>query len=173
MSDPFLGEIRLFGFNFAPRGWANCNGALVATTQNPALFALLGTSFGGNGNTNFALPDFRGRVPIQIGNLGQDLYEVGSKGGVETVTLTAQELPQHNHDFNASAEGADRPSPGSKGTRSLAISDSNLYGGAANLTTMNQNTSKNAGGGEPHYNMQPYLATNFCIATAGEFPPRD
>jgi len=163
MSDPFLSEIRLFSFNFPPKGWALCNGQLLPINQNQALFSLLGTTYGGNGQTTFALPDLRGRVPIHQGNG----FTLGQRGGEEAHTLTVSELPTHTHTLNASttaANGIDNP------TGRVLGGANDLYHTPASLTTMNGGTVATTGGSQPHPNMQPYGVLNFGIALVGIFP---
>jgi microcystin-dependent protein len=163
MSDPFLSEIRIMSFVFAPKGWALCNGQLLPINQNQALFSLLGTTFGGDGRVNFALPDLRGRVPIHVGSG----HTLGERAGEQAHTLTTAELPAHNHAVNASTTasgGTDNP------TDNFLGSASNLYHTPASLTPMNPGTIGNRGGSQAHQNMQPFLTFNFCIALVGIFP---
>ena len=167
MGEPYLGEIRPFGFNYAPRGWAFCNGDLLPINDNTALFSLLGTQFGGDGRTNFALPDLRGRTPIHTG----PGYSVGAYGGLEEVTLTQATMPAHTHAFNAIDEQADQFAI--TNTRMLAIAGDSAYSNAANLVTMASSSTTSTGGGSPHNNMQPYQTVNYCIALLGYYPPRD
>lgn len=169
MSEPFLSEIRMMSFNFPPKGWAFCNGQLLPINQNQALFSLLGTAYGGDGRTNFALPDLRGRVPMHV---GQEIGGVGGTGGQETVTLTQAQLPAHAHALQATTALATSGSPagalpGKKGRlgRDLyAIPD------AQKLVALNANAVTSRGGSQPHQNMQPYLTINFAIALQGIFP---
>jgi microcystin-dependent protein len=166
MTEPFLSEIRIFSFAFVPKGWAMCNGQMMPINQNQALFALLGTTYGGNGQTNFALPDLRGSVPISNGNG----FTLGQKGGEPAHTLTTSELPQHFHQMNASTTdsgGVDNP------TGNFPGSGSNLYHTPASLTPMNPGTIAKTGGSQPHTNMQPYLTLMFGIALQGIFPSRN
>ncbi|HEX8449471.1 MAG TPA: tail fiber protein [Allosphingosinicella sp.] len=164
MSEPFLAEIRLMSFNFAPKGWAMCNGQLLPINQNQPLFALLGTTFGGDGRVNFALPDYRGRTPIHAG-AGHTL---GEKGGAQAVTLTIANLPAHTHFANASNNSGSTNLPAGN---LLANSAPNaLFGPVQNLAAMNPATIGNTGGSQAHLNMQPYLALTFCIALQGIFP---
>jgi len=169
MADPFLGEIRMFGFGFPPQGWAKCDGALLQISQNNALYALLGIRYGGDGRTNFNLPDLRGRVPLHRGTG----YTIGQKGGSEGVTLTTDTMPGHNHlAFGTAAQG-DAAKPAN--IRSLATSSDTgdpIYGVAQGLVAMNSNVIAGTGGNQSHNNMQPGLVINFCIATTGIFPPR-
>ena len=168
MSEPFLAEIRIVGFSFAPRGWAFCDGQILPINQNQLLYSLLGTTFGGDGRTTFALPDLRGRVPIHKGSSNVTNHLLGHRGGGETHSLAANEMPQHTHAAKASSNTANNPNPGA---RVLADSAPNeLYGGATSLQAMRSGTIANAGGGQAHSNMQPYLAVNFCIAILGLFP---
>lgn len=172
MADPFVAEIRIFPFNFAPRGWAWCDGQLLPLSQNTALFSLLGTTYGGNGQSNFALPDLQGRAPMHPGQgPGLSLHDLGETGGSETVTLLESEIPAHSHavlSFND--VGEDRiPGP----TESLARSTGgNVYGAAASLVPLAPQALTPAGGSLPHNNLQPYLTFYFCIALQGVFPPR-
>ncbi|MGA9494120.1 MAG: tail fiber protein [Mycobacterium sp.] len=171
MSDPFVGEIRMFGFNFAPQGWALCDGQLLSISQNEALFALLGTTYGGDGTTTFALPNLQSRVPIHQGHgVGLSTYVAGQAGGKEIVTLTAAQMPKHTHSVKASSSAATSNTP--EGS-ALAQSASHIYTAAPDTSTvMNANMLGDAGGSAPHTNIQPYLAVNFCIALAGIFPSR-
>jgi microcystin-dependent protein len=162
MAEPFLGEIRLMSFNFAPKGWALCNGQFLPINQNQALFSILGTTYGGNGQTTFALPDLRGRVPNHVGGG----FTEGGRGGEEAHTLTQSELPAHPHSFSASSTNADTPD-----TTILAKSN-NVYAPSGNLTTLSP-ASISATGNQPHENMQPYAVISFCIALQGIFPSRN
>jgi len=165
MSQPFLGQIMPVAFNFAPRGFAFCNGQLLPIAQNQALFSLLGTYYGGNGTTNFQLPDLRSRTPLGSNN-GQD---IGQTGGVENVTLLTANLPSHNHGFNASTAAATAIDP-SKGLFGNTGSEQ-IYG-ANSGTQIALNVLDNAGQTLPHSNLQPYLVLNFCIALNGIYPSR-
>lgn len=171
MPEPFIGEIRMFGFGFAPPGWAQCNGQLLPISQNTALFSLLGTTYGGDGKTTFALPDMRSRVPVCQGQgPGLSPYAEGQAGGAETVTLTAAQMPGHTHQVKASSTAASSDQPQG---RALARSASHAYTVKPDASTvMNAGMLGEAGGSQPHGNIQPYLAVNFCIATAGIFPSR-
>ena len=173
MSEPFLAEVRIVGFNFAPRGWAFCDGQILPINQNQSLYSLLGTTYGGDGRTSFALPDLRGRTPIHVGRSnGGDSHQLGSKSGEETHTLSANEMPQHTHSFNASRDqgATDIPQAG----QVLARSARDVYRDqVTSLTPLIPAAITNTGGGQAHENMQPYLALNFCIALQGLFPSRN
>lgn len=163
MAEPFLSEIRICSFVFAPKGWALCNGQLLPINQNQALFALLGTTFGGDGRVNFALPDLRGRVPIHAGSG----HTLGERGGEQAHTLSVGELPQHSHTLHATVEEGATPIP----TGNLpADSPAAPYADPANLTNLHPNTVLNVGGSQAHLNMMPFLALNFVIALQGIFP---
>jgi microcystin-dependent protein len=171
MSEPFVGEIRMFGFGFVPQGWAQCNGQLLPIAQNAALFSLLGTTYGGDGRTTFALPDMRSRVPVCQGQgPGLSSYAEGQAGGVETVTLAATQMPGHAHPVKASGGAADANQPGG---RTLARSAGHIYATESGASTvMSADMLGDTGGGQPHDNIQPYLTVNFCIALFGIFPSR-
>lgn len=171
MATPFLGSVKMFGGNFAPRGYALCAGQLLAISQNDALFALIGTVYGGDGQTTFGLPDLRGRAPMHFGQgPGLPSYSLGQTLGTETVTLTAQELPTHSHTLGANA------GPGSGAGPAAAVwaqsTATQNYGASAN-TQMNAGLVGVAGGNQPHDNMPPSLAINFIIALEGIFPSRN
>lgn len=171
MADPFVAEIRIFPFNFAPRGWAWCDGQLLPLSQNTALFSLLGTTYGGNGMSNFALPDLQGRAPMQPGQgPGLSLHDLGEEGGSETVALLESELPSHSHNLQAVDDLADDNSPAAD--KRLAVSALPAYSTGAALTTMAGTALADAGSSQPHNNMQPYLTFYFCIALQGVYPPR-
>lgn len=173
MADPFVAEIRIFPFNFAPRGWAWCDGQLLPLSQNTALFSLLGTTYGGNGKSNFALPDLQGRAPMHPGQgPGLSLHDLGETGGTETVSLLESEMPSHAHAMRAwSQDPADRFSP--SGAVLCRSNNGNAYvTPAANLAMMAPEALAPAGGDNPHNNMMPYLTFYFCIALQGVFPPR-
>lgn len=162
----------MFGFNFAPRNWAFCDGQLLPIAQNTALFSLLGTTYGGDGRTTFGLPDLRGRVPLHDGSgtgPGLSSYSLGQQGGLETVTLTAQQIPPHNH---LQACSSDDPNSGSPAGNFPAAVSPPIYSSGANAAMANTAVG-NAGGGQQHENRQPYLAINFCIALQGVFPSRN
>lgn len=170
MSEPFIGEIRNFGFNFAPRGWAQCQGQQLSISANTALFSLLGTMYGGNGQTTFGLPDLRGRSAISVGQgPGLGNYTQGQLGGQEQVTLSAQQVAPHTHAVTASST-ASAKSPANAVPAYTA--DATPYGGGADLTMSPSMVKPNAGG-QPHDNLPPYLVTNWCIATEGIYPPRN
>ena len=163
MAEPFLSEVRIMSFVFAPKGWALCNGQLLPINQNQALFSLLGTTFGGDGRVNFALPDLRGRTPIHVGSG----HTLGERGGEQAHTLSIAEIPTHTHVVNAS----------SAATNGVATPNGNFLGGAnnayhtpSNLVAMNAGTITSVGGSQAHLNMQPFLTLSFCIALQGIFP---
>jgi microcystin-dependent protein len=162
VSEPFLGEIKIASFNFPPRGWAFCNGQLLPINQNQPLFSLLGTMYGGNGQTNFALPNLQGKTPIDTG-AGHTQGEVG---GEQAHTLSSSELPEHTHTFGASQSNANTPVPGGN----MFGTSNNMYAAATNLTSVAAGTITSVGGGQAHANMQPYLVLNFVIALQGIFP---
>lgn len=173
MSTPFLGVISMFGGNFAPRGYALCQGQLQSIAQNDALFALLGTTYGGDGQVTFALPDLRGRAPIHQGNLaGGSTYVIGQVLGTETVTLTASQMPAHNHTLGASSNPGSGAGP--TGAVWAAYTAGQNYAAAASANTaMNTGALSVSGGNQPHENRQPYLGINFIIALEGVFPSRN
>jgi microcystin-dependent protein len=168
MSDPFLGEIRMFAGTFPPRGWAFCDGQLLAISQNDALFALLGTIYGGDGRTTFALPEMRGRIPIHMGSgPGLTPRNIGSRSGSETVTLNVNELPQHTHQLQADSSPANEHIPGGNALGSAAVYAPNPPG-----ENMSGAAIGNRGGSQAHSNLQPFLCVNFIIALVGIFPSR-
>ena len=162
MAEPFLAELRLMSFNFAPKGWAMCNGQFLPINQNQALFSLLGTTFGGDGRVTFALPDLRARLPIHVGQG----HTLGERGGEQVHALRSAEMPAHPHAANASTNSANTPVP----ANDLLASSGNLYAPPSGLTTLHPATVQNVGGGQPHLNMQPFLTLTFCIALQGIFP---
>ena len=171
MADPFVAEIRIFPFNFAPKGWAFCNGQIMPISQNTALFSLLGTTYGGDGKSTFALPNLQGSAPMHPGQgPGLSLHDLGEIGGSENVTLLISEIPLHTHQLRASLDDADLAIP--QPTRSLAKGSANLYNAAAPNAAMAFQGLTPAGASLPHNNMQPYLTLNFNIALQGVFPPR-
>ena len=167
MGQYFLGEIRIMSFNFAPKNWAMCNGQFLPINQNQALFSLLGTVYGGNGQTTFALPDLRGQVPIHFGKNTQ-----GSKGGEPAHTLSMAEMPMHVHTANAADVVSTAGNPSNARLVSQA-QGANVYGPPSNLQTMAPNTLGNTGGSQPHENRQPFLVLTFCISLVGIFPSRN
>lgn len=179
MSTPYLSEIRIFSFPFAPKGWAMCNGQLLSIAQNQALFSLLGTNFGGNGVNNFQLPDLRGRSPIHWGNgAGLPTYNIGQVGGEENHTLISTEMPQHNHSFTATTAAATKKLVNAGVFADDVDSQAVDYFAASNApnssyVSLSPLSMASAGGGQPHNNMQPYLVVNICIALNGVFPSRN
>ena len=174
MSDQFVAEIRIFPFNFPPRGWAFCDGQLLPISQNTALFSLLGTTYGGDGKSTFALPDMQGNAPMQPGQgQGLSLRDLGEMSGVESITLLVSEIPVHTHSMRASIENATQGTLTQNITLASSVSGS-LYQDTtnSNLVQMAFQALPPAGGGLPHNNMQPYLTLNFCIALQGIFPQR-
>ena len=173
MAEPFLSEIRIFSFVFAPKGWALCNGQLLPINQNQALFSLLGTTYGGDGKSNFALPDLQGRTPMHPGQgPGLSLHDLGETGGSETVTLLESEIPAHSHALLAAATPGNSKIPG--GNVLSRATGGNIYlpPAAVPLVSMSASALAPAGGDQPHNNMQPYLTFYFNIAMQGIFPPR-
>lgn len=173
MADPFVAEVRIFPFNFAPKGWAWCDGQLLPLSQNTALFSLLGTTYGGNGKSNFALPDLQGRAPMHPGQgPGLSLHDLGEAAGAETVSLLESEVPSHAHSIMTHAQDpADLGSP--TPNRALARTNRGFgYAAAGSLTDMAPETLAPTGGDQPHNNLMPYLTFYFCIALQGVFPPR-
>ena len=163
MSNPFIGEIRMFGGNFAPVGWAFCNGALMAIDQNTALFQLIGTTYGGDGQTTFALPDLQSRVPVHVG----PGFALGQNGGVETVTLTSSQIPAHSHVPQANPNVGTQSGPGGG---VWSPSSLNQFSSAAPSVTMAPAALGSAGGSQPHDNMAPFLVVNFILSLFGIFP---
>ena len=166
MAEPFLGEIRMMSFGFAPKGWALSNGQLLPINQNQALFSLLGTTFGGDGRVNFALPDMRGQVPIHVGTG----FTLGQKGGEQAHTLSTAELPTHTHVLSASAAAANASPPTPIGNILADSVPAQAYGPPVALMAMNPGSITNTGGSQAHLNMQPFLTLTFCIALQGIFP---
>jgi microcystin-dependent protein len=171
MADPFVAEIRIFPFNFAPKGWAFCDGQLLPISQNTALFSLLGTTYGGDGVSNFALPNMQGNAPMHPGQgPGLSLHDLGETSGSDTVTLLQSEMPAHSHPLTASqADGIERFPVGQKFATGIGISMFQVPGA---LVQLDFNAVTPAGGTLPHNNLMPYLTLNFCIALQGVFPPR-
>jgi microcystin-dependent protein len=179
MADPFVAEIRIFPFNFAPKGWAWCNGQLMPISQNTALFSLLGTTYGGNGTSNFALPNMQGNAPMHPGQgPGLSLHDLGETGGSETITLLESEIPSHSHTLMSvtSFAGSANDPTGNVLAKATAGAPLNAYipfaQGSTPLAAMAPQAISPAGGDQPHNNMMPYLTLNFNIALQGVFPPR-
>jgi len=172
MSEPFLGEIQIVPYNFAPRGWAFCNGQILPISQNTALFSILGTTYGGNGTTNYALPNLQGATPIHWGQgAGLSSYIVGDVGGTPSVTLLSSEMPAHTHQLSGDGSAATTGTPNA--SESLGKADVPMYNGATSLTPMSNSAIGVAGGGAPHNNLQPYLVLSFVIAMQGVYPSRN
>jgi microcystin-dependent protein len=166
MAEPFLSEIRIFSFNFPTQGWAFCNGQLLPINQNQALFSLLGTRYGGNGQTNFALPNLRGRVPIHMA----DGFDLGQAGGQSSHTITQSEMPQHIHFLQGTSSTANQVIPTN---RLSAVTPNAIYSSPSNFIPCKPESVTNVGGSQPHNNMMPYLVLNFCIALQGLFPTQN
>ncbi len=172
MSEPFVGEIRMFAGNFAPRGWAYCDGQLLAVSQNDALFSLLGTIYGGDGRTTFGLPDLRGRIPLHAGTgPGLSARRLGAKGGAENETLTTNQLASHTHDWNANTAVATGSAPQGKVVATPA--PIRMFKNANQNTDLANNTIANTGGSQPHTNLMPTLCVHFIIALFGIYPSRN
>lgn len=170
ISDFYIGQVKAFGFSFAPSGWAQCNGQLLAVSSNDALFSLIGTIYGGDGRTTFGLPDFRGRVPLHLGRgSGLSLRRIGQKNGQEKVTLNTQNLPSHKHTATGSDKDGSSASPGGNVP---AVAKASIYQANADAS-FNANMIGNTGGSGSHNNMQPYIAVNWCIALLGTYPSRN
>ncbi len=174
MSNPFVAEIRIFPFNFAPKGWAFCDGQLLPISQNTALFSLLGTTYGGDGKTNFALPNLQGCAPMAPGQgPGLSNHDLGEAGGSDTVTLLATQMPAHTHALMANSVPATTKAPTANTSALARTSGGNAYHAAdANVGAMDPALIGSTGGGQAHNNLMPYLTLNFCIALQGVFPPR-
>ena len=171
MSEPFVGEIRMFAGNFAPRGWAFCDGQLLAVSQNDALFSLLGTIYGGDGRTTFGLPDLRGRIPIHAGDgPGLSPRRVGAKGGEEKVTLTVNQLPSHAHSVKGTSDPADSSDPGTR--LPAQATGINIFANNAPSISFAATAVTNVGGSQSHTNLMPYLCVNFIISLFGIYPSR-
>lgn len=166
MAEPYLGQITIFSFNFPPRGWALCNGQILSIAQNQALFSILGTTYGGNGQTTFALPNFQGRVPLHFGNG----VVLGQTGGEAAHTLIQSEMPSHTHPVYGSDDSAAFKTPANNLWAKTAVSS---YYSSSGDVPLSQQAVRTAGGGQAHNNMQPYLTLNFCIALQGIFPSRN
>jgi microcystin-dependent protein len=173
MADPFLGELKLAAFNFAPLGWAFCDGQLLPISQNTALFALLGTTYGGDGQTTFALPDLRGRVPVHAGFSGSGNVSLGEQGGAEAVTLTTSQLPSHTHTLSGSSDLANASAPGGALPAAKPRGGISRYAPAGSNTVMAPASVAIAGGSQPHNNMQPHLVLSWLISVEGIFPSRN
>jgi microcystin-dependent protein len=174
MADPFVAEIRIFPFNFAPKGWAFCDGQILPLSQNTALFSLLGTTYGGDGKSNFALPNLQGMAPLHAGQSpGLSLYDLGQTAGEQAVTLLDSEMPAHSHGAQGST-GSNQVSPaGNAWASGQKLGGGNIYApSGANNVQMSPSAMSPTGGNLPHNNMQPYLTLNFCIALQGVYPPR-
>ncbi len=171
MSDPFIGEIRMFAGNFAPRSWAFCDGQLLAVSQNDALFSLLGTIYGGDGRTTFGLPDLRGRIPVHAGTgPGLTNRRLGGKSGTETVTVTTSQLPAHSHALQGSDQFADTPNPASHALAKSTAAD--FYIHEAPSVNLSSSAVTTTGGSQSHTNLMPFLCVNFIIALFGVYPSR-
>ncbi len=171
MADPFLAEVRIVGFNFPPRGWAQCDGQILPINQNQSLYALLGTTYGGDGRTTFALPELRGRVPIHVGSAGGASHPLGSRGGEERHPLSIGEMPSHDHAVRGSSDAASIPVPSGGVLADSAPEE--VYHAPSSPVSLRAGTVANIGGGQGHENMQSYLVLNFVIAIVGTFPSRN
>ncbi|MFL6659257.1 MAG: phage tail protein [Massilia sp.] len=170
MSNPFVGEIRMFGGNFPPAGWEFCDGQLLPISENDVLFQLIGTTYGGDGQNTFALPDLRGRVPLHMGTSSENVtYQIGEMAGVESVTLTTAQMPNHSHQLLASSNAVSPAYTASNGVLGKTTG-TNLYALAGSPTAMMANRVSSAGGSQPHTNMAPYLGINYIISLYGIFP---
>lgn len=170
MTEPFLSEIRIMSFDYAPKGWATCDGQLLPINQNQALFSLLGTTYGGDGRVNFALPDLRARVPIHVGSG----HTLGERAGQVAHTLSMNELPTHTHALNASTQAANSPSPTAPQGNVFGVTGGNqIYGPPNNLAALDPGTVTSVGGSQAHENRMPYTVLNFCIALQGIFPSQN
>jgi microcystin-dependent protein len=170
--DPFVAEIRIFPFNFAPKGWAFCDGQILPISQNTALFSLLGTTYGGDGKSNFALPNLQGNAPMHPGQgPGLSLHDLGETGGSQTVTLLASEMPAHSHSWTASNQAGTDQSPLNE-LFAGGVGGISMYAAPGSMTQLAPNVLPPSGGDQPHNNMMPYLTLNFCIALQGVYPPR-
>lgn len=174
MSDPFIGEIRMIGFGWAPKGWALCNGQTLTVAQNQALYSLLGVQFGGTTGVNFMLPDLQGRMPVCAGTLPStgEITIQGTKGGFENIALTVAQMPLHTHQVNASSTPGDSAQISTTSVFAQASGTEDAYNTVINLTLLNDKTCSSVGKGQGHNNMQPSLAIGFCIALQGFYPSR-
>lgn len=176
MSDAFVGQVQPFAFNFAPRNWAQCNGQILAVNQNQALFALIGTTYGGNGISTFGLPNLQSRVPMHYGTFGSNTYTLGETGGAETVGLNISTMPSHNHNFMGSSQDGNSVIP-ADGVALAKVSGgatpNNFYASNATTQPLNSASITMTGGNQPHENLQPYLVINWCICQFGVFPSRN
>lgn len=171
MAQPYVGEIRMFAGNFAPVGWQFCDGSLLAISENETLFQLIGTTYGGDGESTFAVPDLRGRLPLHMGTGGGSTYTIGENGGAEDVTLAVQQIPQHSHPFLATTNQASGTAPGPSVTYGLAAASTiTPYGTDAPPVTLSPQMIGSDGGSQPHTNFQPYLCINFILSLFGIFP---
>jgi microcystin-dependent protein len=175
MANPFVAEIRIFPFNFAPKDWAFCDGQIMSISQNTALFSLLGTTYGGDGKSNFALPNMQGSAPMHPGQgPSLSLHDLGETGGTDTVQLIQSEIPQHSHTMMAANFPADQSTPSPARALARSVNAAAYVSGASQSTfvQMNDNMLAPTGGDQPHNNLMPYLTLNFCIALQGVYPPR-
>lgn len=176
MANPFVAEIRCFPFNFAPKGWAFCDGQILSISQNTALFSLLGTTYGGDGKSTFALPNLQGAVPLQQGQgPGLSLYDLGQSSGADFITLLDSEMPSHNHNVMSVPANSGQVNTAANNVPGHVVTNTNptnVYITTPLNVTLSPNTISPAGGSQPHNNMMPYLTLNFCIALQGVFPPR-
>ncbi len=171
--DPFVAEIRIFPFNFAPKGWAFCDGQILPLSQNTALFSLLGTTYGGDGKSNFALPDMQGNVPMHPGQgPGLSLHDLGETGGSDTVSLLESEIPSHSHTMMSLPAPGNRTAPGGNSMARVSGTVGPYIAPPTTTANMADSAVTPAGGDQPHNNLQPYLTLNFCIALQGVYPPR-
>jgi len=176
MSEPFLAEVRIFGFNFAPRSWAQCDGQILPINQNQSLYSLLGTTYGGDGRTTFGLPELRGRTPIHVGTsgtAGSTNHALGQKSGVEDVTLAEPQIPSHKHKVQGTVTEANQSQPEGRMFAQSTVTGIANWSSAPGSGNTQSGFIQNTGGTQQHNNMQPYLAVNFCIALQGLFPSRN
>jgi microcystin-dependent protein len=171
MGEPFVGEIRMFAGNFAPAGWAFCQGQLIPISQNDTLFTLIGTTYGGDGQETFALPDLQGRAPIHQGTLSGNTFQIGEQAGVESVTLAIGQIPQHNHAFLASTNNGSQPQP--QGAVVAKVASGFVYSAFDPGVAMNGSSVQPIGGSQPHENMMPFLVINFILSLFGVFPTQN